>query len=183
MKFLPTAVYGVWIVEMTPIEDERGFFARSFCEDEFRAVSAEAEVRMVQSSVSFNRRAGTLRGMHLAIAPAREGKLVRCTSGAIHDVALDLRRQSPSYLTSVAVELSATNHRALFIAPGVAHGFQTLMDNTEVLYQMTERFDARWARGVRWNDPAFGLNWPCAERVIHPRDASYPDFDPSIGLQ
>jgi dTDP-4-dehydrorhamnose 3,5-epimerase len=156
--------------------DERGFFARSVCVEEFQAHGLPAD--FVQSSVSWNRRRGTVRGMHFQWPPSREGKLVRCLRGAIHDVLLDLRPAEPTYLRHRAVLLDQDNRDAVFIPSGVAHGFQTLADDCEVLYQMTELHAPALAAGVRWDDPSFGIPWPIASAiVIAQRDAAYPGFD------
>jgi dTDP-4-dehydrorhamnose 3,5-epimerase len=173
--FRETAVAGVWIVDPEPHTDERGFFARTWCAREFaeRGLSA----RFVQASVSHNPRRGTLRGLHYQAAPHAEAKLVRCTRGAVYDVALDLRPGSPTYRRHVAVVLDARSHRALYIPEGCAHGFQTLEDDTDVLYQMSAFHAPEAARGVRWDDPAFAIPWPAAERLISARDRAYPDFD------
>jgi dTDP-4-dehydrorhamnose 3,5-epimerase len=155
--------------------DERGFFARSWCEREFREHGLNSE--LVQCSISFNKERGTLRGVHYQAAPNPEAKLVRCTRGSLYDVALDLRPDSSTYLKWTAAELSAENHRALYIPEGCAHGFLTLEDQTEVLYQMSEFYYPEAARGVRWNDPAFGIEWPGKVEVISERDRIYPDFE------
>lgn len=154
--------------------DERGFFARTFCRQEFEAHGLNPEV--VQCNVSFNERKGTLRGMHYQAAPFAEAKLVRCTSGSIYDVIIDLRPTSATFKKHFAVELSAENGRVLYIPEDFAHGFQTLQNDTEVFYQMAQRYSAEHARGVRWNDPAFGIEWPEGERIIIERDQNYPDF-------
>ncbi|HKW09672.1 MAG TPA: dTDP-4-dehydrorhamnose 3,5-epimerase family protein, partial [Gemmatimonadaceae bacterium] len=138
------------------------------------------ETRLVQCSVSFNTRRGTLRGMHFQVAPFEEAKLVRCTMGAIHDVVIDVRPGSPTHLRHFAVELSASNRRALYIPPGFAHGFQTLADDTEVFYQMSEFFAPECSRGIRWNDPRFAIEWPIAEPIIIDRDATYVDYVPGV---
>ena len=177
MRFLPTALAGVLVVEPELREDDRGFFARTWCRDEFSAAGIPTD--WVQCNVSFNRRAGTLRGMHWQAAPHEEAKLVRCTAGAAYDVVLDVRDGSPTLGKWVAVELTAANRRAVFIPGGFAHGFQTLADNTELFYHMSAVYHPESARGVRWDDPAFGIAWPpCAARVIAPRDLSFPDFRP-----
>ncbi len=132
--------------------------------------------RVVQCNVSYNKKKGTLRGMHFQVAPHEEAKLVRCTMGAIYDVIIDLRPTSPTYAKHVAVVLSAQNRRMLFIPEGFAHGFQTLEDHTEVFYQMSEMYVPECARGVRWNDPAFGIQWPDDDRIISERDQRYSDF-------
>jgi dTDP-4-dehydrorhamnose 3,5-epimerase len=158
-------------------EDDRGFFARTWCRDEFAAAGIPTD--WVQCNVSFNRRAGTLRGMHWQAAPHEEAKLVRCTAGAAYDVVLDVRAGSPTRGNWVAIELTAANHRAVFIPGGFAHGFQTLADGTEMFYHMSATYRPEDARGVRWDDPAFGIAWPpCGQRVIAPRDLSFPDFAP-----
>ena len=174
MIFVPTVLAGAFVIEMERREDDRGFFARSRCVREFEAHGLDS--RLVQCNVSYNRRKGTLRGMHFQVAPFEEAKLIRCTAGAIHDVILDLRPASASYLQHVAVELSAANHRMLYVPGGCAHGFQTLADDTEVFYQMSQYHSQEHARGVRWDDPAFGLPWPTDERTIVARDQAYPDY-------
>lgn len=178
MIFVPTALPGAFVIELEKLEDERGFFARTWSAQEFEAHGLNA--RLVQCSTSFNSRKGTLRGMHWQAAPFEEAKLVRCTAGAIHDVVLDLRAGSSTHLQHLAIELSATNRRMLYVPEGCAHGFQTLVDDTEVFYQMTQIYSADHARGVRWDDPAFGLAWPPGERFINDRDRNYPDYvDPT----
>lgn len=178
MKFLPTGFGDLHVVELEPRCDMRGFFARTWCEREFE--DAGLETRLVQCSVSFNMRRGTLRGMHFQVAPFEETKLVRCTAGAILDVVIDVRPDSPTHLRHFAVELSASDRRALYIPPGFAHGFQTLADDTEVFYQMSEFFAPECARGIRWNDPRFAIEWPIAEPIIIDRDATYADYDPGV---
>jgi len=176
MKFRPLSIAGASVVEIEPHADERGLFARVYCRDEFSA--AGLPTQFVQSSLSYNARRGTLRGMHFQRAPSREDKLVRCVRGAVHDVLLDLRPGSPSYLQHAAVTLDERNRAAVFIPHGVAHGFLTLADDSEVLYQMTDFYAPHLADGVRWNDPAFAIEWPDAGPLtISERDATYPDFD------
>jgi len=174
--FSPTDLPGVTLVDLERREDERGYFARTWCQREFGA--AGLSDRLVQASVSYNRRRGTLRGLHYQTEPHGEDKLVRCTRGAVWDVVIDLRPDSPTRLRHHAVELRADTGRALFIPAGLAHGFQTLEDDTEVFYQMSEFYVPAAARGVRWNDPLFGISWPFALPILHPRDAAYPDFHP-----
>lgn len=174
MIFSPTALHGAYVVEVEPHRDLRGFFARTWCRREFEEHGLIAE--LAQCSMSCNARRGTLRGMHWQVAPNEEAKLVRCTTGAIHDVIIDLRLHSPTYLKHEAVELTQGNRRALYVPPGVAHGFQTLMDDCEILYQMSDFFDPQLARGVRWNDPAFGIEWPIPDPIILDRDNTYPDY-------
>lgn len=163
------------MIDLERLEDERGFFARTFCIDEFQAHGLNA--RLMQCSISFNRLRGTLRGMHWQEAPPAECKLVRVTHGAIYDVIIDLRSNSPTFKGYFAVELTAENRRAVYVPEGFAHGFQTLQDDTEVFYQMSAAHAPALGRGVRWNDPVFGIEWPEVERrVINERDANYPDF-------
>jgi dTDP-4-dehydrorhamnose 3,5-epimerase len=171
--FTPTPIGGAWLIAPEPLADERGFFARTVCVDEFARHGLDA--RFVQQSVSRNTRAGILRGMHLQTGAGAEDKLVRVTTGAIHDVILDLRRESPSYRQWFAVELSASSQLALYIPKGVAHGFQTLTALSEVFYQMTVPFAPGAAAGVRWDDPELGIAWPpCGERLISANDMVLP---------
>jgi dTDP-4-dehydrorhamnose 3,5-epimerase len=171
---VPTRLPGAFVVEMERREDERGYFARTWCRREFAEVGVETEV--AQCNVSYNRQRGTLRGMHWQAAPHAEAKLVRCTRGSIWDVIIDLRPESPCYTAHFAVELSAASGQALFVPRGMAHGFVTLEDDTEVFYQMSDFYEPDAGRGVRWNDPAFGIRWPVADPILHPRDANYADF-------
>ncbi len=178
MIFVATPLAGVWLVRPERLIDERGHFARLFSAPEFAELGMDGAV--AQCSTSFNQRAGTLRGMHYQAEPHAESKLVRCTRGAIFDVALDLRRESPSYLDWFGVELSETNGDALFVPTGCAHGFQTLRADSEIHYQISVGYEPGAARGVRWNDPAFGITWPDAPpggRTIADRDAAYPDHE------
>jgi dTDP-4-dehydrorhamnose 3,5-epimerase len=172
--FTETALPGAWIVDVERLEDSRGFFARSWCEREF--AERGLNPRLAQCNVSFNKRRGTLRGLHYQASPHREAKLIRCTRGAIHDVILDLRPDSPTFKRHTAVVLDAESRRMLYVPEGFAHGFQTLEDDTEVFYQMSASYAPDHARGVRWNDPAFAIQWPDAERTISERDQRYPDF-------
>jgi dTDP-4-dehydrorhamnose 3,5-epimerase len=172
--FTETKLRGAFLIELEKHADERGFFARTFCQEAFEAHGLNS--RVVQCNVSFNRRKGTLRGMHFQIAPFAEAKLVRCTLGSIHDVIIDLRPASPTFKQHFAVELSAENRKMLYIPEEFAHGFQTLKDDTEVFYQMSQSYSAEHARGVRWNDSAFGIDWPAGVRTIIERDQNYPDF-------
>ncbi len=169
-----TKLNGVYLIEPERLEDHRGFFARTWCEREFNTVGINP--KLVQCSISFNRKKGTLRGMHYQDTPYKEAKLVRCTMGAVYDVAVDLRPESKTFQQWTSVELTADNRKMVYIPEGVAHGFITLMDNTEVFYQISEFYMAEYARGVRWNDPAFGIHWPCSVTVISDRDQNYPDF-------
>ena len=174
MIFLETPLAGAFVIDIEPHEDERGFFARTFCKEEFEALGLDATV--VQSSVSFNRQTGTLRGMHYQAPPHEETKVVRCTAGAIYDVIIDMRPLSPTFVQWHGVKLSAENRTMFYIPDGFAHGFLTLEDNTEVLYQMSEFYYPESARGVRWDDPAFGVEWPAEPTAISDHDRSYPDF-------
>lgn len=174
MKFVPTPLGGAFVIEPERVADERGFFARTFCRDEFGAHGLQQD--FVQCNVSFNAKRGILRGMHFQLAPHAEVKLVRCTRGAIFDVIIDLRRDSPTYTRWFGVELDSENRQLLYIPAGFAHGFQTLADGSEVFYQMGAMYRADAGRGVRWNDPVFGIAWPLTDPVLSARDASYPDF-------
>jgi dTDP-4-dehydrorhamnose 3,5-epimerase len=179
VRFHESSVAGAFVVEPERIEDERGFFARTFSSDEFAGRGLDTRVN--QCSTSFNATLGTLRGLHYQTAPHGEAKLVRCTRGAVYDVAVDLRSDSPSYLRWFGVELSADDGCALFVPEGCAHGFQTLTEATEVLYQISTPYVPAAASGVRWDDPAFGIEWPPAPsegRTMSRRDAEYPDFIP-----
>jgi dTDP-4-dehydrorhamnose 3,5-epimerase len=177
--FLQTPVAGVFVIRPERLTDERGHLARTYCAREFTEHGLDPAI--AQCSTSFNTRAGTLRGMHYQAAPHAEAKLVRCTRGAIYDVALDLRRESSTYLSWYALELSEDNGLALFIPSGCAHGFQTLRDATEIHYQISVAYEPSAARGVRWNDTAFAIEWPeppDGERTISARDATFPDYAP-----
>lgn len=174
MNFLPTPLDGAYVLELEPLGDDRGFFGRSFCRKEFEAHGLNS--RIAQCNISFNQRRGTLRGMHFQARPYAETKVVRCTHGAIWDVIVDLRSNSPSFKRWHAVELSATNRRALYVPEGFAQGFQALADNSEVLYLMSEFYRPDAARGVRWDDPAFGIKWPVAEPHLSDRDRGLPRF-------
>jgi dTDP-4-dehydrorhamnose 3,5-epimerase len=172
MKFQPAEIAGAYLIEPERLEDERGFFARTFCRREF--VEHGLNARIAQCSISFNEKKHTLRGMHYQAAPDREVRVVRCTRGAIFDVLVDLRHESLTFRDWMAVELTAENRRMVYIPEGVAHGFQTLMDETEVFYQMSEFYAPVSVRGVRWNDPAFGIVWPRHPSFISERDANFP---------
>ena len=175
MVFHETVLKGAFLIDLERHRDERGFFARTFCVDEFQARGLNA--RLMQCSVSFNEKRGTLRGLHWQTEPHAEAKLVRVTRGAIFDAIVDLRTGSPTFKQHFVCELTADNHRMLYVPEGFAHGFQTLEDNTEVFYQMSAVFAPALARGVRWNDPAFGIQWPdVPQRIMNARDAAYPDF-------
>jgi len=172
--FTPTALAGAFIIEPEPSVDDRGLFARTWCESEFAAQGLET--RIVQCSTSFSRRKGTLRGLHYQIPPFVETKLVRCTRGSIYDVILDLRPESPTFGQHCTVVLTADNRKAMYAPVGIAHGFQTLEDDTEVFYQISEIYSPEHARAVRWDDPAFRIAWPPDDRTISERDQSHADF-------
>jgi dTDP-4-dehydrorhamnose 3,5-epimerase len=179
VRFLETPIPGAWVIEPELLGDERGWFARTFDADEFRSRGMSPEV--VQCNASFNARRGTLRGMHYQADPHGESKLVRCVRGSIFDVAVDLRGDSPTYRGWHGVELSAENRVAFYIPAGLAHGFQTMSDDAEVIYQMGHSYVPDAARGVRWDDPAFAIEWPAEPgggRIVSARDAGYPDFAP-----
>ena len=174
MKFISVPLQGAFVIEIEPIADERGFFARTWAAQEFK--SQGLNPNLAQCSVSFNKRKGTLRGMHYQEQPFAEAKLVRCCSGAIYDVIVDLRRTSPTHRKWIAVELSAANHKMLYVPEGFAHGFQTLTDEVEVSYQISEVYTPGSARGVRWNDPLFGIDWPISDPIVSERDRTFPDY-------
>lgn len=171
MKFDPTQLAGAYVVELARMEDERGFFARSFCREEFVAMGLSPVV--AQCNVSWNSRKGTLRGMHFQAKPHEEAKLVRCTRGAIWDVIVDLREDSATRYASHGVRLDAQNRLALYVPEGFAHGFQTLEDDCEVLYQMSEAYQPGLGRGVRWDDPKLGIAWPLQNPILSDRDRAY----------
>lgn len=172
MRFLPTDVPPATVVELEPFTDDRGWFARAFCANEFEAQGLTPVT--AQTNLSFNREAGTLRGLHYQVEPAPEAKLVRCLQGAIFDVAVDVRPDSPTYLHWTGVELSAENGRALHVPEGFAHGFLTLADDTLVTYQVSAFYTPEAERGMRYDDPAIGIDWPGEVRVISDKDASWP---------
>lgn len=174
MIFLETPLQGAYVIELEKREDERGFFARSWCKEEFTAKGLDT--RLVQCNVSFNKLKGTLRGLHYQIPPHAEVKLVRCTKGSLFDVIVDLRKDSPTFLKWVGIELTATNHRMLYIPKLFAHGFQTLEDNTEIFYQMSEFYEPAASKGLRWNDPRLGINWPAVGGVMSQKDQAYPNL-------
>lgn len=179
MKFRELEIDGAWLIEPEPIADDRGFFARAFCRDEFAAHGLATA--FVQSSLSYNRLRGTLRGMHHQRAPHQETKLVRCVAGAVHDVIVDVRPGSRTFGRWLGFELSAANRHTLYVPKGLAHGFVTLTDDAELLYSMDEPHAPGHGAGFRWNDPAFGIDWPLTPATISDRDANYPDFDPADG--
>lgn len=175
MIFKETALKGVYIIEIEAIKDERGFFARSFCRKEFEKYGLNSNI--VQCNISYNKKKGTLRGMHYQVKPHEEAKIVSCVKGSIYDVIIDLQPDSPTCYQWFAVELSAENYKMLYIPEGFAHGFQTLEDNTVVYYQMSEFYHPECAAGVRWDDPAFNIEWPDDERIIAVKDLQYPEVN------
>ena len=177
MRFRATDVIGAVVIEPERHEDERGFFARTWDSGEFVAQGLEG--RLAQCSISFNRVRGTLRGLHYQAAPNEEAKLVRCTAGGIFDVCVDLRPASKTFLRWMGVDLTADNRLALYVPKGCAHGFLTREDDTEVAYQISEFYAPEAGRGVRWDDPTFGIEWPGDVLVLNDRDRSYPDFVPA----
>ena len=174
MTFKETSLAGAFLIEPKIYEDERGFFTDTFLEKTFAEKGLAC--RFVQSCVSFNKQKGTLRGMHYQLPPKAQPKLVRCARGSVYDVIVDLRPDSPTYRRWFGAELNEKNRLALYIPEGMAHGFQTIEDNTEIFYQIAEDYAPELARGARWDDPAFGIRWPLASPILSERDASYPDF-------
>lgn len=174
MNFIETKLKGAFIIELERIEDERGFFSRTWCKREFEAHGLSPN--LVQCNISFNSKKNTLRGMHYQIAPHAEAKLIRCTKGSIYDVILDLRNDSKTFKDWFSVELTEKNRKMFYVPEGFAHGFLTLEDNTEVLYQMSEFYAPECAKGIRWNDPSFGIEWPADGAVISEKDTQYLDF-------
>jgi dTDP-4-dehydrorhamnose 3,5-epimerase len=170
--FTETELAGAFIIDVEDKPDDRGFFARTFCQHEFEAHGLKPQV--AQCNVSFNHRAGTLRGMHYQVEPATETKLIRCTAGAIVDVIVDMREGSPTYLRHIAVELTAANRRALYVPGMFAHGYQTLTDDAEVTYQVGEFYTPGYERGLRHDDPALGIDWPVPVTTISDKDAAWP---------
>jgi dTDP-4-dehydrorhamnose 3,5-epimerase len=175
MKFTETKLKGAFLVEIEKLTDDRGFFGRSWCRKEFDDHGLNS--RLVQANVSFNRKKGTLRGMHYQIAPFQESKLIRCTRGAIFDVIIDLRLDSPTYKQWTGVELTADNYTMFFVPEDFAHGFQTLTDESEITYQVTQFYTPGSERGIRFDDTAFGIQWPLDVTVISDKDRTWPDFE------
>ncbi len=178
MIFKALPLSGAYLIEPERLADDRGFFARTFCRREFMEQGLKTD--LVQCNISFNSRRGTLRGMHWQDFPAAEAKLVRCTAGALHDVIIDIRRDSPTFLAWTGVHLSAGNRAMLYAPEGFAHGFLTLSDDTEVFYQMSRDYSPEHARGARWNDPLFEIRWPEKIGHISEKDSAWPDFSPAI---
>ena len=178
MIFTETFLKGAFIIDIKKIEDNRGFFARTWCRKEF--IDHQLDVESAQYSISYNKVKGTLRGMHFQIAPHEETKIVRCTRGKIYDVIIDLRKDSSTYQAYFGVELSAQNYRMLYVPKGFAHGFITLEDNTEIFYQISGFYAPGAARGIRWDDPAFGIEWPIQPIVLSEKDKNYQNFDERV---
>ncbi len=176
MLFHETRLEGAFVIELEKREDTRGFFARGWCQKEFEDHGLVAQV--VQANISYNRKKGTLRGMHYQVAPVEETKLVRCVRGGIYDVIIDLRPESPTYKQWIGVELTAENYKMLYVPENFAHGLQTLEDDTEVIYQVSQFYTPGAERGIRWNDPAFRIEWPQNIEVISDKDADWPDYMP-----
>jgi dTDP-4-dehydrorhamnose 3,5-epimerase len=176
MIFIETLLSGAFVIDPEPQEDARGLFARTWCQRELEA--SGLDTRMAQCSTSFNKRKGTLRGLHYQVAPAAETKIVRCTRGSLYDVVVDLRPSSPTFLGHVGIVLTADNRKMVYVPSGCAHGFQTLEDDTEIFYQISEFWAPEHARGVRWDDPLLAIAWPQDQRTIIERDRNYPDFRP-----
>jgi len=178
MIFTKVGLDGAFIIEIQKLEDERGFFARTFCQREFQKHGLNPN--LAQCNISYNKIKGTLRGMHFQVAPHQEAKLVRCTQGAILDVIVDIRPDSPTYMKHFSVALSSDAYNALYVPEGFAHGFLTLMPDTCVFYQMSEFYAPGYARGFRWNDPAFNIQWPTDINIISERDANYLDYSTDL---
>lgn len=177
MIFVETKLKGAFVIDIERREDERGFFARAWCQEEFEARGLK--VSLVQANIAFSRKAGTLRGLHYQAKPHEEVKLVRCTRGAVYDVIVDLQPTSSTYLQWVGVELTADNRTMLYVPKGFAHGYQTLADNTEVLYQVSHVYSPESERGIRWDDPAIGIEWPQVDtRIISEKDKCWPNYSP-----
>jgi len=180
MIFTATQLDGSWLIDLEPREDERGFFARIWCRQELAARGLDTEI--AQESLSFNRHRGTVRGLHFQRPPHEETKIVRCTRGGIFDVIVDLRPRSPTYLRWQGFELTAENHKALYVPKGFAHGFQTLVDDAEIVYQISEFYAPNSAGGHRYDDAAFGVAWPLPVTMISERDLSWPAFNAATSI-
>lgn len=174
MKFIQTKLNNAYIIKLEPIEDARGFFVRSFCQKEFEKLGLNSKI--VQCNISYNQKAGTLRGMHYQLQPCSETKIISCIKGSIYDVIIDLKKDSPTYLQWISVELSEKNRKMLYIPENFAHGFQTLQDDTYIYYQMGNFYEPGSASGIRFNDPTFNIDWPIENNIISDKDLSYADF-------
>jgi dTDP-4-dehydrorhamnose 3,5-epimerase len=180
MKFTETPLKGAWVIQIEPRGDDRGWFARFFCQRELGEHGLCANI--VQANNSFSKHRGTLRGMHYQLAPKAEDKIVRCFRGSFLDVIVDLRADSPTFLQHFSIELTAENRTILFVPKGFAHGFLTLADDTEAFYLVTESYSSQHERGLRYNDPKLGIRWPFSPIVISEKDRTHPDFSPAIHL-
>jgi dTDP-4-dehydrorhamnose 3,5-epimerase len=176
MKFTELELAGAFLIDLEPRQDERGFFARAFCQREFRQHGLETDI--VQANLSQNVSRGTLRGMHYQKPPFAEVKMVRCIRGAVHDVIVDIRKDSPTYLKWLGVDLTRDNRRLLYVPEGFAHGYQALTDDSEVLYLVTQFYAPDHEAAIRWNDPSIGIRWPLPDPILSPKDAAHPDFVP-----
>jgi dTDP-4-dehydrorhamnose 3,5-epimerase len=174
MIFKELKIKGAYLIDLEKREDDRGFFARSFCSRDFQEHGLSGQIQ--QSNISYNKKAGTLRGMHYQVPPYAESKLIRCIFGSIYDVAIDLRPESPTFKQWVGVKLNAASRQIIYVPEGVAHGFQTLSDHTEVFYEVSAPYSLDAERGIRWNDPAFDIKWPVPVRVISNKDMRHPLF-------
>jgi dTDP-4-dehydrorhamnose 3,5-epimerase len=175
MIFIKTKFFGVYIIEIEKYEDERGFFARTWDKNQIKEMGLDDSI--IQSSMSYNRKKGTIRGMHYQIKPFEETKLVRCTKGKIFDVIIDLRKDSETFKKWISIELSENNHRTLYIPKGFAHGFQTLEDNTEIIYDISQTYNPEYSKGIKWNDKIIGIKWPLEVTMISKKDSMNPYFD------
>jgi dTDP-4-dehydrorhamnose 3,5-epimerase len=177
MIFLETKLRGAFVIQLEKMEDQRGFFARAWCRKEFEEHGLNSD--LAQANIAFSRKKGTLRGMHYQVSPYQEAKSVRCINGAIFDVAIDLRPESSTYKDWIGVELTADNYKMLYVPENFAHGYQTLTENTGVFYQVSQFYSPDHERGISWNDPLFGIQWPIADDVvISEKDHSWPDYVP-----
>ena len=180
MIFNETKLKNAYIIEIEKSEDDRGFFARTW--DNKKFVENGLNSKLIQCNISFNKKKGTLRGMHYQLHPYAETKLIRCTKGSIHDVIIDLRKNSLTYTKSISIELSDTNHKMIYVPEGFAHGFQTLENNTEIFYQVTREYSPEHERGLRWEDPLFGIKWPLENKIISEKDKNWKPFESGIDI-
>lgn len=174
MKFIQTKLAGAYLIELESHEDERGFFARNFCQEEFAAHGLKTQI--MQSNISYNRTKGTIRGMHYQVFPHEEAKLISCIKGAVYDIIVDIRKESTTYLQWLGIELNETDYEMIYVPEGFAHGFQALENNAVLLYQMFEKYHSESARGIRWNDPSLNITWPIKNFIISEKDKHWPPF-------
>ena len=174
MNFNSTDIDGLYYVDIDRLKDQRGFFGRAFCRQEFEEIGLDSEI--CQANISYNKSAGTLRGMHYQKHPYQESKFIRCIRGSIYDVVIDLRKDSPTYCHSFGIELNDENRTALFVPKDFAHGFVTLADDTEVIYMVSQSYVPNAEEGIRWDDPFFAIDWPINPSLVSPKDAQWPDF-------